>query len=219
MINQFVIIDDDRSFSFILETLIKKLVGSPKIVSLYSVNESKDFFEKLDDKTTAGKTVVFLDENLGDGLGSELIESGLLNNFYVISMSSDDSPAIAFRTLSNGAVYFIPKREVSQTSFKLFLLGLLTSLEVRQRQKEFEIFYNNLVLARKILNNLQHEINNPLAAVLGSLNLAFQASLTSEEKDRICTILKSSLEKLKKYLHELRQIIDAGQFDKIVNVS
>ncbi|MCS6893962.1 MAG: response regulator [Deltaproteobacteria bacterium] len=201
----FIIIDDDKDFCFLLRRIISQLFDDARILLFNSATEA---FEKMSDFSDPG--VVFVDENLGDGKGSDLIESGIFNSCDVISMSSETNPSVIFKNLSNGVVYFLPKDEIKQKSFKLFLLGLVNSLEVRKRQREFEIFFSNLELARRIVNNLQHEVNNPLGAAISSLHLITRENVTGDEKERVFSILQNSFSRIKEYIQNLKNLVYRG---------
>lgn len=208
----FLIVDDDDSFVTLLSTILKSLFKNCEITRAKSVADAKEVVEKLGDDPDL---IVLLDENLGDGLGSELIESGALNGFEVISMSSDPNPVTIFKTLSGGAVYFIPKSEVAQKSFRLFLLGLMTSIQVRRKQKELEVFFNSLVTARRIVSNLQHEINNPLAAILGSLQLISDPDTPISEKSKLLNVFNESFGRIKNYINQLKELVYKGDLSSI----
>ncbi|MEM4380259.1 MAG: histidine kinase dimerization/phospho-acceptor domain-containing protein [Thermoplasmatales archaeon] len=208
----FLIIDDDDSFVSVLGAILRSLFKNCKILRANSVSEARQVIENLGDNSGV---IVLLDENLGDGLGSDLIESGILNGFEVVSMSSEPNPMTIFKTLSGGAVYFIPKSELSQKSFRLFLLGLVSSIQVRRKQRELEVFFNNLVMARRLVANLQHELNNPLSAILGSLQLLSMPNTPDEEKARLIQLFNESFFRITNYINQLKELVNRGELERL----
>ncbi len=200
----FLIVDDDEDFQKILIYLIKNTFKECNIDSVKTKSALLNALPNL-----SQDAIIFLDENLPDGKGSEVLN--LLEDFYVISMSSDKNPEVMLRHLSNGAVYFINKSEVKNSSFKLFLVGVLNLIQFRRRKYKQDILKSNLDAAKSIVAQIRHEINNPLGAAIGSLELIERKEFNEIERRKIFNILKDSFKRIKNYVDKLQQMIDAQE--------
>ncbi len=98
-----MIIEDERDLSYLLSALLKKNNLSTDCV--YSINEARIRLQK----TTP--SVIFIDNHLPDGLGSDFI--GYLKSTNpsakIIMITAHDSYSDVRKALSRGADYFISK--------------------------------------------------------------------------------------------------------------
>jgi nitrogen-specific signal transduction histidine kinase len=196
------IVDDDPDFVKILSSVLKKSIQLSNPIVLESIRAAREFFEHRINEFW----IIFLDEHLKDGLGSSLLESGVLNDFDVISISSDTSQDLVYKQLSNGAVYFINKAEVPKASFSALIVSLLRGLELRRRKSQMDLHFKGIETARKLIARLQHEINNPLGAVIGSINLLSSNRVNEEDRQRAVQIIQEAFERIKEVLGKLKNL-------------
>lgn len=222
-----LILDDDRNFRRILLMRLKSIFPGSKFVEFDNLAGVREYFTKNGRQTI---NFALLDQHLPDGRSGELLEEGLFNDIPVLAMSSDESPELPAGSVLQGARFFIPKTQTSQSFFPPLLLAILERSEFEKKVKETEKAQEILDSVKTLIRTLQHEINNPLGAVFGAMYLlrssqgseedrAKALSLIDQSSKRIKTVLEklseaTELEKLSKGSEELYQVPGDPQWDK-----
>lgn len=101
--NRALVVDDEKEICLLLSSMLKKLGFSSD--HGHSLSEGKS---KL---RTNNYDIVFLDLNLPDGIGFQLIDTVKVSNpkAKVIIISAYDGNVERQRAIAQGADYFIPK--------------------------------------------------------------------------------------------------------------
>jgi len=201
---QVLIIDDDLSFKRLLELRLKSFIPDLAVTHFSNLTDARNFLSSRD----VVFDLVILDEHLPDGRGVELLNEGRFGDIAVLSVSSDDDPAIPGASMQAGAAYFLGKVHVSEPLFKPLVRGII---DRNQIQRELTRARMNAVVmdtVKTLVATLRHEINNPLGAVLGATYLIRHAPAGSAEQKEAADLVDSSGKRIKHVLDQLCAAIE-----------
>lgn len=192
-----LIIDDDKHFRQILRMRVTNLSYNFNVVEKSDLASAREFLK------TNSPNLVFLDQHLPDGLGHSLLEEEYLASSVVIALSSDESPELPIANLKKGARLFFQKAESSRSFFFPMIEALLARVELEHKKKMDGEINAQIETVKKLIKTLQHEINNPLGAVLGSLFLLKSEKSSEEDKNNAIQLLEESSSRIKNVLDSL----------------
>lgn len=213
MNNQILIIDDDASFRQLLQIRLKSFVANLSVTTCSDLESARDYLEGHGD---GGIDLVILDQHLPDGKGLSLLEEGWFNDIAVLSVSSDDAPEMAGASLKAGAAYFLNKRDISEPLFRPLVEGIIDRNSIKRELERSRLDAAVLDTVKTLVGTLQHEINNPLGAVLGAAYLLKNNKNASAEQKDAARLVESSGHRIK---HVLQQLTEAMQLDPITKAN
>lgn len=180
----------------------------------FNVVEKSDLASAREFLKTNSPNLVFLDQHLPDGLGHSLLEEEYLANSVVIALSSDESPELPIANLKKGARLFFQKAESSRSFFFPMIEALLARVELEHKKKMEGEINAQIETVKKLIKTLQHEINNPLGAVLGSLFLLKSEKSSEEDKNNAIQLLEESSGRIKNVLDSLASALTLKEVEK-----
>ncbi len=201
MIDVFIL-EDSESFKQILTLCLKNWRKDIKLSICSSIEEASSL---LKTKKTPF-TLAILDHNLPDGQSSELFDNSIIKESTVLTLSSDPSPSVPVESIKAGAMYFLDKRHVSTPLFLPLLEALIERKELEKRLLQVKLQESSLKTINTLIATLEHEINNPLGAVLGGVYLLKQkiTSLDKDQKEAI-RLVEESGQRIKHVIKQLRE--------------
>lgn len=204
MTSNVLIIDDDLSFKRLLELRLKAFIKDLAITHFPDLTSARSFLET----STVDFDLVILDEHLPDGRGVELLNEGRFKDMAVLSVSSDDDPAIPGASMQAGAAYFLSKLRVSEPLFKPLVSGIIDRNRMQRELAAARINAAVTDTVKTLLDTLRHEINNPLGAVLGASYLLRHAPAGSAEQRQAAELVDASGRRIKHVLEQLCAAVD-----------
>jgi len=204
MTSNVLIIDDDLSFKRLLELRLKSFIDDLAVTHFTELTGARAFLEK----STVDFDLVILDEHLPDGRGVELLNEGRFKDMAVLSVSSDDDPAIPGASMQAGAAYFLSKLRVSEPLFKPLIRGIIDRNRIQRELAAARIKAAVSETIKTLVATLRHEINNPLGAVLGASFLLRNAPAGSVEHREAANLVDSSGRRIKHVLDQLCAAIE-----------
>ncbi|MCC6932180.1 MAG: response regulator [Deltaproteobacteria bacterium] len=198
-----LIVEDDPSFTSIVQMRLKSWRPQAEIVTTKTIADARAVLAAHNTFSLA-----ILDHHLPDGVGTELFEDEHLAQTAVLAVSSDEHPDIPAQSVKAGARHFLSKRQVTE---KLFL-PLLDALLARQ-QLEMELLAEKLKQSaidtiKVLIATLEHEINNPLGAVLGGAYLVKTSGSLDSEQLKTLQLIEESGQRIKHVIKQLRSATD-----------
>lgn len=203
-----LIIDDDKNFRQILRMRVNSLSYKFNIIEKVNLDSAREFLN------TNKPLLVFLDQHLPDGLGHSLLEENHLSSSIVIALSSDESPELPVANLKKGARLFFQKSETSRSFFFPMIEALIARVELEQKKKQEQEIHTKMETVKILIKTLQHEINNPLGAVLGSLFLLKSEKSSEDDKKEAIKLLDESSSRIKNVLDKLASAITLEEVPK-----
>lgn len=203
-----LIIDDEKNFRQILRMRINALSYQFNIVEKVNLESAREFL------SNNIPLLVFLDQHLPDGLGHSLLEEAHLSSSIVIALSSDESPELPVANLKKGARLFFQKSETSRSFFFPMIDALIARVELENKKKLEHETNAKISTVQKLIKTLQHEINNPLGAVLGSLFLLKSEKSSEEDKKEAIKLLEDSSSRIKNVLDKLASALTLEEVEK-----
>ncbi len=208
LINNCLILDDDKSFRQILKMRLNTISYKFQIVEKGTIESALAY---LKDNTPK---LVFLDQHLPDGMGHDLLKSGALANSIVVSLSSDDSSDLPVTNLKDGAKLFFLKSEVSRPFFFPMIEALIARDELEHTKRKEEDSYKQIQTVKTLIRTLKHELSNPLGAVMGGLYLIKSPKTSEEDKNSAIKLLEESSARIKTVLEKLGDALTLDQVEK-----
>jgi CheY-like chemotaxis protein len=205
----FLIIDDDRNFRKILSI---RLRSAYKNCTIHEAEDLQTAHTLL--KDSAKYDLILLDQHLPDGTGSEFLQTPSPADIPVLSMSSDDAPEIPATTLIRGARFFLPKKNVSDSFFLPLLDSLIQRAKIEKKIQESERSAHILESVKTLLRTLQHEINNPLGALLGAIYVLRSDTALNKDGLDALKIIDNSTMRIKKVLDALSETAELEVVNK-----
>ena len=203
-----LILDDDKNFRQIIKLRLNTISYKLNIIEKDSIASVKTYLKDHSPK------LVFLDQHLPDGMGHNLLEEGNLSNSIVISLSSDESPELPVANLKAGARLFFQKPEVSRPFFFPMIEALIAREELEDNKRKEEEVKLQLDTVKTLIRTLQHEINNPLGAVIGSLYLLKSNKASDDDKKEAIKLLDESSSRIKSVLEKLGTALTLDSVEK-----
>lgn len=197
-----LIVEDDSSFKRILEVRLKSFLKDPNFTHCPTLQDARKLF-------SSGEVhfdLVVLDQNLPDGKGLALLQEGLFRNTAVLAVSSDDDPQMPGQNVLAGAAYFLGKAHVSEPLFKPLVQGIIDRNRLQKELNDARVQGAVIETVKTLVSTLQHEINNPLGAVLGGAFLMKSLPAATPEQKEAAELVETSGKRIK---HVMDQLLDA----------
>jgi len=207
---QVLIIDDDLSFKRLLELRLKSFIPELVVTHFPALTPARQFLGQ----GHPAFDLVILDEHLPDGRGVELLNEGRFKDIAVLSVSSDDDPAIPGASMQAGAAYFLSKVSVSEPLFKPLVRGIIERNQMQREltRAQMQAVVNDTV--KTLVATLRHEINNPLGAVLGATYLIRHTPAGSKEQAEAADLVEASGKRIKHVLDQLCTAVEVTPVSK-----
>ena len=203
-----LIVEDDRSFQRILERRLQAWSERLAISAVSSLAEA----EQLLQESAVEFSLVILDQHLPDGAGVKLLEDPRLESAAVLAVSSDESPEVPARAVRSGALYFMSKRQVTQPLFTPLLEAVLERKQLEKELLAARMRESRMATIKRLLATLQHEINNPLGAVLGGTYLIRAKGDLGEEQVKALELVEQSGQRIK---HVIKELCQAAELEEV----
>ncbi len=209
MSQSVLIIEDDPQFKKLLELKLKSFLPEIVVTHFASINEARIYL-----KANGAKQfdLVILDQHLPDGQGLSLLQDGLFEDTAVLAVSSDDDPQIPGENLKAGAAFFLSKTHITQPLVKPLVLGIIDRNRLSRELSQARIQMAVMDSIKTLASTLQHEINNPLGAVLGGAFILKSMPNATPEQMEAADLVEQSGRRIK---HVLEQIIEASSLEAI----
>ena len=201
---QILIIDDDSSFIELLELNLNKILKSPNFTVFNSLTEAEEFLSE----NQKIYELVIIDQHLPDGKGSDFIKKGHFLAAAVLSMSSDQAPDIPAQSIGAGATFFLHKQDLTQPLFEPLVHGLIQRNQIAKALQNANQKLTKLDTIKKMISTLQHEINNPLAAIVGALFILKRKFADKPDEQKAIQILEDSSNRIKTIIENLQTATD-----------
>ena len=198
-----LIVDDDSSFSNIVQMRLKSWRSDAKIVTAETIAAAQSVLA-----SQAAFNLVILDHHLPDGIGTSLLDHEKLEHTAVLAVSSDEHPEIPAKSMQAGARYFLGKRQVTDKLFIPLLDALMARQQLEEQLMAERIKQSTLDTIKVLVATLEHEINNPLGAVLGGAYLVKASGELGHEQRQALQLIEESGQRIKHVLHQLRTTMD-----------
>ncbi|HMO17795.1 MAG TPA: histidine kinase dimerization/phospho-acceptor domain-containing protein [Oligoflexia bacterium] len=195
-----LVLDDDKNFRRVLIVRLKNIFPDAKFTEFESLDEVRQFFKN---NSNAKFDLALLDQHLPDGKSGDLLDEGTLGEIPVLAMSSDDSPELPAGTLRQGARFFIPKAQTSQSIFPPLVTAIIERSQFEKQAKDAAKSREVLEAIKTMINTLQHEINNPLGAVFGATYLLKSDISSSGDKEKAMALIDQSSKRIKTVLDNI----------------
>jgi len=198
-----LLIDDDLAFRKLVSIRIKSFFEKITFSECDNLTDARKF---LEDNEKPYFDLVVLDQHLPDGKGTELLAEGWFDELAVLSVSSDDAPEIPGASITAGATYFLSKKDIGEPLFSPLVKGIIDRNKIQRKLIQTKVDEKVIDLVKTHIGTLQHEINNPLGAVLGAAYLLKNAPGISAEQQEAARLVEQSGNRIK---YVLDQICDA----------
>ena len=202
------LLDDDDNFRTLTGLRLKSWLEDIDLNEARDIASGKDFLDNTDKKIT----LAILDQHLPDGYGSSLAQHPALKNAAILAVSSDDAPELPAKSVSFGAQHFLAKTQVKEGLFIPMIKALIERKIFEKELLRSQIQKTKMESMKMLLSTLNHEINNPLGAVLGGAYL-FKASENLDEKQKeALRLIESSGNRIK---HVMKQLCEAADLQVV----
>lgn len=209
MLFNALIIDDDPAFKKLLEKRLSAFIEGMVVTSFDSLAQARSFLQEVKNLTF---DLVIIDEHLPDGHGHDFVSEGWFQEMAVLAVSSDEAPELPGSFVQAGAMYFLQKRSISEPLFKPLVLGIIDRNRLQQELTEIRIKAKALEAVKTMTATLQHEINNPLGAVIGGAYVITRSENTTEEQREAARLVEQSGKRIR---HVLEQICQTAELKPV----
>lgn len=211
MNERILIIDDDTAFIELLELRLQSILENPEFKTFNLLADAEKYLQS----NVFNFDLVIIDQHLPDGLGSDFIKRNYFQFSAVLSMSSDDAADIPAKSIGAGANFFLSKKNLSAPLFAPMIHGLIQRNTFAGALYSANKRLTKLDTIRKLISTLRHEINNPLAAIIGSVFLLRKKHPSSEtDEGQAVKLIEASAERIKTVLGELGQAEEVAESSK-----
>jgi DNA-binding NarL/FixJ family response regulator len=213
--SRILIIDDDVAFSKLTEIRIRSFLPDSSVTCARSIKEVSELFEV---ETRPDFDLIFLDEHLPDGNGLTLLNQNFFANVAVVTVTADETPEIASRSLRAGSVFFLQKSQISEKLFAPMVIGLI---ERNKIQSELSAARDSALIGetvRTLVATLKHEINNPLGAVFGAAYLLKSSPTATDSQIDAARLVEQSGKRIKQVLDQLCEEVNLAKVQKADHV-
>jgi len=202
-----LLIDDDSDFRKLVGIRLKALFKDISISECDDLTSARKFLEENKERFL---DLVVLDQHLPDGKGTDLMSEGWFEELAVLSVSSDEAPEIPGASITAGATYFLKKKDIGEPLFSPIVRGVIDRNTIQRQLVQARVDKKVMELVKTHIGTLQHEINNPLGAVLGAAYLLKSAPGVSNEQQEAARLVEASGKRIK---HVLDQICEAMEMN------
>ncbi len=202
------LIDDDTSFRKLVKLKLKSFLSEPQFTEFGDLTSARAHFSSLSANGEGSPDLIFLDEHLPDGRGTDLLEEEWFTDLAVLSVSSDDAPEIPGKALKAGATYFLSKKSISEPLFEPLVRGVIDRNKIQKELTLTKVKNTVIDMVRTHIGTLRHEINNPLGAVLGAAYLIEHSSEASPEQREAAQLVEKSGKRIKHVLDQICEAMD-----------
>lgn len=206
---KILLIDDDKNFRKILSIRLKSRYKNCELLEAPNLHMGQQYISENPDLD-----LIILDQHLPDGTGSEFLASQDIGFIPVLSMSSDDAPEIPAATLMKGARFFLAKKNVSEPFFLPLTASLIERSHIEKKIQDAERSAHILSSVKTLLRTLQHEINNPLGALLGGVYVLQSSKNLNEDEIKAIALMNESTMRIKKVLDKLAETTELELVNK-----
>lgn len=207
-----LIVEDDKDFLDLLQLNLSSFLDNSVFTSCTTLKGARELLLANHNAFD----LVMLDQHLPDGRGISLLQEGLFGDMAVLSVSSDPDPEIPAENMKAGAAFFLSKTQINQPLFKPLVLGIIDRNRVQRKLMDMNVKLAVMDSIKTLASTLQHEINNPLGAVLGGAYLLKNLPSATSEQKQAAELVESSGKRIK---HVLEQIIDASSLERVEKAS
>jgi signal transduction histidine kinase len=195
-----VIIDDNADFVKIAKRCL---------LSIFPGAEVK-WFQYLADARSALQSdlvdrieLVILDQHLADGNGVSLLSEGIFGELAVLVLSSDSEPSLPGAALGAGASFFLLKTQMMEPLFEPLVRGLIQRNRMLRELVATRVNASTVDTVKRLVKTLEHEINNPLGAVLGAAYVLREHELASPDRQDAVRLVEESAQRIKHVISQL----------------
>jgi response regulator of citrate/malate metabolism len=208
---QVLIIEDDELVSRTLSFRIKQFLPGAQVDLINNIELARIHLNN----TSKKYDLVLVDHYLPDGLGLDFLKEGWFENMAVLVMSTNEAPEMPGASLQAGANYFLNKNQIESELFSPLLRGLIERNQLQKRLEENRVKRAKFEAIKIVVNQLKHEINNPLGAVLGATYLLRNYSVDSMNLKKTAELVELSSMRIKKFMDDLSlKISDSERYEK-----
>lgn len=208
------LIDDDGDFRRLLGIRFKAIFDPIVLFEFDGITKAREFFGK---RNHPEMDLVVLDQHMPDGKGLDLLSEGIFEGTTVLSVSSDNSPEMPGALITAGAAYFLKKSDISQPLFEPLVRGIVDRNRIQRELDSVRVNHQVVELVRAHIGTLQHEINNPLGAVLGAAYLLRNEESASPEQREAARLVETSGKRIKHVLDEICSALQSNmQLKRVV---
>lgn len=199
MPNNILIIDDDYDLVDLIKIKLESILNGPIINHYGTLKDAEEYLKS----TKYNFDLIIIDQHLPDGKGTDFIKKGFFSNSAVLSVSSDPAPEIPAESIQAGATFFLQKENITSPLFTPLIKGLIQRNVMARALNEANIKLTMLDTIKRLISTLKHEINNPLAAIIGGLYLLKKSSNLSENEKEALGLIDNSSNRIKEVLDKL----------------
>ena len=207
---KILIVEDDHSFKQLLEIRLKNWKSDLNIRHADTITGARAIL----DGPEHDFSLVILDQHLPDGRGAELLDHPALESTAVLAISSDDKPEIPSNALKAGAHHFLGKRQISEPLVIPLIEALIERRKFENEALKAKVKDERLRAIKVLLSTLQHEINNPLGAVMGGAYLIGVAGKLTNEQQEGLKLVEQSSDRIKNVIEQLCQAAELEEVNK-----
>lgn len=204
MSHKIIIIDDSADFTFLLQMRLEAILGKSEFHTFTSLTAAKETL----DKKTESFDLAIIDQNLPDGMGSDFLKEGYLEDVVVLSMSSDEDPNIPAESIIGGANFFLSKNSLNSDLFPPLVKGLIQKNKLSQELNEANRKLVVLDTIKKMVSTLHHEVNNPLSAIYGAVFFLNQKKQKTEGEEKAIELIDQGAKRIKEIIAKLQDTND-----------
>ena len=206
-----LIVEDDPSFAQLLKLRLNAWQSDATLFEAGSISAATLL---LEDNPPSFFSLVILDQHLPDGMGPSLLSHPSLERTAVMALSAESAPELPAAAVSAGAHHFLNKTEVSSAHFIQLLDAVLAKAKLETKTLEAKIRTSQLKTVRTLIETLQHEINNPLGAVIGASYLVRASENLTEEQRKAVALIEQSSHRIKEVMQALAEAITLEEVTK-----
>lgn len=192
---KLLLIDDDPDIRMLLVNHLTT-IG-------YEVDSVEDGLEGLSIIRKNHYDIVISDINMPNLDGIELLKrsKAIEPDLEYIMITAYGDEDIAVKCLNNGAYSYL-KKPISVREL---------NIKIKQCLEKRELIYDRNILRvlRGLINNLEHNINNPLQIVRGNIELlSRKMSKTVDPKDEIISVILANIDRISFHLGKIKSASD-----------